>query len=288
MTTNRAARLVMIFSLFVLGLILPRAESQSPLSFNWSSAGQMTQARSGAAAVLLSNGSVLITGGTDSSGIPLAATEIYNPATGAFTAAPAMNVPRANHAAIVLKTGDVLVTGGLTTGGGYSDSAETYSVSSQQWTVLQSSIGTGLAYHAMAQLADGNVLIAGGTSTTKVVGSIVLYNLTNKTFTPIATMLTPRTNAVAAATPDGRVLIAGGTDINGAVLASTEIVVYNTSTLTGTVSAGPTMTSPRVGATATTTYDGVAVIGGNNGQNDLGTAEIFSQWTNTLDRKSVV
>ena len=81
----------------------------------------MTQARSGAAAVLLSNGSVLITGGTDSSGIPLAATEIYNPATGAFTAAPAMNVPRANHAAIVLKTGDVLVTGGLTTGGGYSD-----------------------------------------------------------------------------------------------------------------------------------------------------------------------
>jgi hypothetical protein len=143
MTTNRAARLVMIFSLFVLGLILPRAESQSPLSFNWSSAGQMTQARSGAAAVLLSNGSVLITGGTDSSGIPLAATEIYNPATGAFTAAPAMNVPRANHAAIVLKTGDVLVTGGLTTGGGYSDSAETYSVSSQQWTVLQSSIGTG-------------------------------------------------------------------------------------------------------------------------------------------------
>jgi hypothetical protein len=282
MTTNRAARLVMIFSLFVLGLILPRAESQSPLSFNWSSAGQMTQARSGAAAVLLSNGSVLITGGTDSSGIPLAATEIYNPATGAFTAAPAMNVPRANHAAIVLKTGDVLVTGGLTTGGGYSDSAETYSVSSQQWTVLQSSIGTGLAYHAMAQLADGNVLIAGGTSTTKVVGSIVLYNLTNKTFTPIATMLTPRTNAVAAATPDGRVLIAGGTDINGAVLASTEIVVYNTSTLTGTVSAGPTMTSPRVGATATTTYDGVAVIGGNNGQNDLGTAEIFSQWTNTF------
>jgi hypothetical protein len=114
MTTNRAARLVMIFSLFVLGLILPRAESQSPLSFNWSSAGQMTQARSGAAAVLLSNGSVLITGGTDSSGIPLAATEIYNPATGAFTAAPAMNVPRANHAAIVLKTGDVLVTRRLT------------------------------------------------------------------------------------------------------------------------------------------------------------------------------
>ena len=93
-----------------------------------------------------------------------------------------MNVPRANHAAIVLITGDVLVTGGLTTGGGYSDSAEIYSVSSQQWTLLPASIGTGLAGQAMALLSDGNVLIAGGTSTTKVVGSIVLFNLTDKTF----------------------------------------------------------------------------------------------------------
>ncbi len=43
------------------------------------------------------------------------------------------------------------------------------------------------------------------------------------------------------------------------------------------------MSFPRMGATATTTYDGVAIIGGNNGKNDLGTAEIFSQWTNTFE-----
>ena len=193
-----------------------------------------------------------------------------------------MNVPRANHAAIVMRSGDVLVTGGLTIGGGYSDTAEIYSVSSQQWMLLPSSIGVGLAYQAMAQLSDGNILIAGGTSTTKVVGSIVLFNLTDQTFTPIGTLVTPRTNAVAAATPDGRVLIAGGTDINGTVLASTEIFTYNKSTMTGSVSSGPTMTFPRVGATATSTYDGVAVIGGNDGQKDLGSAEIFSQWTNTF------
>ena len=134
----------------------------------------------------------------------------------------------------------------------------------------------------MVLLPDGNVLIAGGASTTKVVSSIVLFNLTDQTFTPIGTLLTARTNAVAAATPDGRVLIAGGADINGAVLASTEIFTYSRDTMTGTIAAGPAMTSPREYATATSTYDGVAVIGGNNGQNDLGTAEIFSQWTNTF------
>ena len=79
----------------------------------------------------------------------------------------------------------------------------------------------------MALLSDGNVLIAGGTSTTKVVSSLVLFNESDETFTSIGTLLTARTNAAAAATPDGRVLIVGGTDINGAALASTEIFVYS-------------------------------------------------------------
>src|SRR5665213_3234992 len=278
---NRAARFLTIFGLF-LGVFASQVASQAPASNTWTVAGHLTQARSGAAAVLLTDGRVLITGGTDSTGIPQATAEVYDPAKGTYTASLAMKVPRANHAAIVMRSGDVLVTGGLTTGGGYSDSAEIYSVSSQQWTLLPSSIGTGLAYHAMAQLSDGNILIAGGTSTTKVVGSLVLFNLTDQNFMPIGMLQTPRSNAVAAATPDGRVLIAGGTDINGAVLASTEIFVYNKDTMTGSISSGPTMTFPRVGATATSTYDGVAVIGGNNGQIDLGTAEIFSQWTNTF------
>jgi len=95
-------------------------------------------------------------------------------------------------------------------------------------------------------------------------------------------LITGRTNAAAATTPDGRVLIAGGTDINGAVLHSTEIFTYSPDTMAGTVAAGPSLTYPRTNATATTTYDGVAVIGGSNGSGDLGSAEIFSQWTNAF------
>ncbi len=160
----------------------------------------MTQARSGAAAVQLTDKRILITGGTDGSGVPQAAVEAFNPATGVFTALPAMNVPRANHAAVVLESGDVLVTGGLTTGGSYSDSAEIYSITSGKWTLLSSPIGTGLEGQAMVLLGDGNVLIAGGTSTTKVVSSLVLFNKSDETFTSIGTLLTARTNAAAAAT----------------------------------------------------------------------------------------
>ena len=148
---------------------------------------------------------------------------------------------------------------------------------SHKWTLVPDSMDTGVAGQTMVLLPDGNVLIAGGVSTAKVVSSIVLFNAASQTFTPISSLLTPRKNAAAAAMPDGRVLIVGGSDINGKVLASTEIFTYSTSTMTGTIAAGPAMTSAREYATATRTYDGVAVIGGNDGKDDLGTAEIFSR-----------
>ncbi len=276
------AGFVAFLSVLALGLFVPQAESQTAPSNTWSSAGQLTTARSGAAAVQLIDGRILITGGTDANGVPQATAEIYDPTSGAFLAIPSMNVPRANHAAVLLETGDVLVTGGLTTGGSYSNSAEIYSQSAHTWTNVPNSMSTGVAGQAMVLLSDGNVLIAGGASTAKVVSSVVLFNTASQTFTSIGSLLTPRTNAVAAGTPDGRVLIAGGTDINGAALISTEIFTYSNSTMTGSIAAGPKMSSARVYATATTTYDGVAIIGGNDGKKDLGTAEIFSQWTNAF------
>src|SRR6266568_4515031 len=248
----------------------------------WSTAGQMIQARTGAAAVLLADGKIFTTGGADSNGIPQASAEIFDPATGQFSLATSMTVPRSNHAAIALISGDVLVTGGLTSGGGFSDTAEIFNVQTQTWALLEASLGSGLAKHAMASLPDGNVVIVGGESTSGPVLTLMLFKISDHSIGPVGSLMTGRTNAVAAGTPNGRVLIAGGTDINGAVLSSTEIFIYSADTMSGTVSAGPSMTFPRTNATATTTYDGVAVIGGNNGSVDLGSAEIFSQWTSAF------
>src|SRR4051794_2637005 len=280
---HRIGRFAAIFGLITCTLIAFEGVIRAQASNTWTSVGHMTQVRNGAAAVLLSDGRILISGGTDTNGVPQTSTEMYDPNTGTFSATSAMKVARANHAAIVLITGDVLVTGGLSgPGGGYNDSAELYNVAGREWTLLQASLGTGLAGHAMANLSDGNVLIAGGASTVGPITSLLLFKLSDGSMSPVGTMITARTDAAAAETPDGRVLIAGGTDINGAVLASTEIFLYNPTTTSGTISAGPLMTSARTNATATATYDGVAVIGGSDGSSDLRTAEIFSQWTNTF------
>jgi len=279
---RKTAKVVAILALLIGCAVLLTGTANGQTSNVWSSAGQMVQARTGAASVLLSDGKILIAGGTDGNGIPLASTEVFDPATGQFSEGATMTVPRASHAAIALTSGDVLVTGGLTSGGGYSDTAEIFNAQTQSWTLLETSLGSGLAKHAMASLPDGNVVIVGGESTTGPVLTLVLFKTSDNSMSPIGSLMTGRTNAVAAATPDGRVLVAGGTDINGAVLSSTEIFVYNADTMSGTVSAGPNMTFPRTNATATTTYDGVAVIGGSNGSVDIGSAEIFSQWTNAF------
>jgi hypothetical protein len=255
----------------------------SQSSNTWSPAGKMIEARTGAAEVLLQNGQILITGGLDANGVPVSSAEFYDPLSGTFSVAPSMMTPRANHSAIVLSSGDVLVTGGRTdVSGDYTNSAEIFDAAAKQWKSVSGSLPQGLANHVMCNLADDNVLIAGGTSTVGPVNSLLLYIVSAQSFSPIATLLQARSSASAAAVPDGRLLIAGGTDINGAVLASTEIFIYDPANLTGSVSAGPSMSTPRMAATATATYDGVAIIGGNNGETDLTTAEIFSQWTNSF------
>jgi hypothetical protein len=275
-------KLIALCSLLFASFLIAPQNTNAQSSNVWSASGQMAQPRTGAASAPLSDGRILITGGSDSNGVPQASTEIFDPVTGQFSQGAPMNMPRANHAAITLNTGDVLITGGLTTGGGYSDTSEILNIQTGTWTLLEASLGTGLAKHAMAALPDGNVLIAGGESTTGPVLTLLLFRVSDGSISSVGSLLTARADAAAAATPDGRVLIAGGTDMNGAILSSTEIFVYSPDTQSGATSTGPNMTYPRAKATATSTYDGVAVIGGNNGSIDLGTAEIFSQWTNAL------
>jgi large repetitive protein len=85
----------------------------------------MTTARGGHRATLLGNGKVVLTGGIDASGTPLATAELYDPMAGKFSAAATMNAARYNHVAVILNDGTVLVVGG--TGSSFAlSSAEVY------------------------------------------------------------------------------------------------------------------------------------------------------------------
>ena len=76
----------------------------------WQPAGSLGSVRAGAASALLSDGSVLVTGGTDANG-SLATSELFE-SNGAFSAVASMNAARADHTAVNLADGRVLVVGG--------------------------------------------------------------------------------------------------------------------------------------------------------------------------------
>src|SRR5205814_608722 len=77
------------------------------------STGAMTVERSYHTATRLNDGKVLIAGGYNQLGDPLASGEIYDPVTGVFSAT-ANNMPNkaAGHTATLLPSGKVLVVGG--------------------------------------------------------------------------------------------------------------------------------------------------------------------------------
>jgi len=84
--------------------------------------GSMTAAREFHTVTVLSNGTVLLTGGDGGAG-PLASAELYDPTAETFSPADGMASTRESHTATMLNDGTVLVTGGI---GGGEATAELY------------------------------------------------------------------------------------------------------------------------------------------------------------------
>jgi hypothetical protein len=97
------------------------------------------------------------------------------------------------------------------------------------------------------RLTTGQVLIAGGMSTSGVVSSTDIYSLANQTITPANAMNIAHWLQTATLLNDGTVLIAGGSDLaNEETLDSAEI--YNPATGTFTLLSN-TLNTARVGHT---------------------------------------
>src|SRR5207248_8751870 len=96
------------------GAMYLRSATPEVRSGLWAPSGVMTQARTGAAAVRMPDGRVLITGGTGVDGA-LASAELFGP-TGAFSEVASMIHGRSQHIAAALEDGRVLVAGGRTQG----------------------------------------------------------------------------------------------------------------------------------------------------------------------------
>lgn len=114
-------------------------------------------------------GLILVVGGLDASGNPLATAELFNPQTGTFTALTGqLNTARYNHRAIMTAGGGVFIIGGQGAGAAYLASVEIFTPGSGRpevtgtFTTALSGLSTARASMAVELLAGGAILVTGG------------------------------------------------------------------------------------------------------------------------------
>ncbi len=232
----------------------------------WTATGDMAIARTLHQATRLQSGSVLVTGGFNSSpGVYLATAELYSSSVNSWAPAGTMSQPRYRHRATLLQSGKVLITGGVNDNPSFSKypaTSDLYDPVAQSFSVT-GSMSSNRAGHTSTLLQSGKVLVAGGTKNGVVsVATAELYDPATGTFTPTGSMASSRYLHTATLLSSGKVLVTGGSvvagDIEQNVVKSAEI--YDPST--GTWSQTTDMALSRVLHAATLLPSGKVLISG--------------------------
>ncbi len=142
-----------------------------------------------------------------------------------------MNTPRHSHTATLLDNGWVLVTGGIIHDDAYppstvwTNTAELYNPQTGAWRYTgigqQTVMNQARADHTATKLADGRVLVAGGSYAIRpnsAVGgftglftdSVEIFDPATETFATVTPLIRARVGHAALRLNDGRILVGGG------------------------------------------------------------------------------
>ena len=265
-----------------------QADIYNPITQTFVQASCSPTNRSSHAAVRLSDGTVLVTGGYVGR-LPVADAWLFNPSTNCFTSLGTMpphvmTVARANHAMTLLLDGTVLVTGGFS-GTSPHDDVDIYNPISQTFSSAHHMLYHRSNHSAVFVPPDafhsaGRVLVIGGTTLESG------FLDTNEIYDPNTTIWSPknppmtenRSGQTATLLSNGQVLVAGGLTGNR-TLQTAEIL----DPVSHMFTALPNMTAPRNQHTDTLLASGkVLLAAGSNDAVFENTAELFDPILNTF------
>jgi len=233
-----------------------------------------------ATATALTDGKVLVAGGT-SQHFALSSAQLYDPVAATFAPTGNMIAQRVGHTATLLPSGKVLLAGGTPgSSSPVNDSgAEIYNPGTGTFAITTGAMTSYLngRYGATATLlTDGKVLIAGGQDYAgNVLVSAEVFDEGSGSFTATGNLGTARYAATASLLSNGKVLIAAGADPSNTDYSIASAELYDPAT--GMFSATASMLDARQDATATVLPGGRVLIAGGNNNDDapLFTAELY-------------
>jgi N-acetylneuraminic acid mutarotase len=250
------------------------AQEYNPITGTWSSAGTLTTGPgANRAALLLDTGSVLVTGGNYGFGT-LSSAELYGPIEVGWEPTGSLLSARSDFTLTLLPDGRALALGGST--GNFSsvsqDLVEVYDPSAGTWERRQS-MPAGRSNHSATLLADGRILVAGGSTGSGAVNTAWLHEPTTGSWNNTGSLNQARVSHSATVLEDGRVLIAGGGGVSSAEL-------YDPAT--GTFQPTGALGSSRFGHVAVRLPNGKVLLAGGYSSDPLATAELYDPATGTF------
>jgi hypothetical protein len=279
-SAGMAAVLVLV-SLFSLSASAQDKAAPQPPS--WTPVASMAEGRTDYAAVALQdNRTLVVGGGSTTSGPGLATCEIWNPATRTWSTTGAMARPRFAHTATRLLDGRVLVVGGLLSFSlPFPPEVELYDPALGTWS-LAAPIPVPRAFHAAVLLKDGRVFVVGGDAPgTGDTATAYIYDPASNTWSSAGSMSVAREPGRfgAIVLSNGDVLVVGGYDVTtGQSFAAADR--YSVAFATWTTL--PNLAESRNANTLELLPDGrVVVVGGKDAGQIRSSMEIFDPATNT-------